>query len=68
LKKEGSATLGNINSPQGVSVSKILPGHYTLESLAKHIDGLFDKYNYKLETNKSTCWPACNQKSAAKND
>jgi hypothetical protein len=51
LKKEGSASLGAIQSSAGVSVSKLLPGHYNLESFAKKIDVLFDKYNYKkLET------------------
>ena len=27
LKKEGSATLGEIESSEGVSIAKILPGH-----------------------------------------
>ena len=40
LQNEGSAK----------QVSKILPGHYTLESLAKEIGGLFAKCDYKLET------------------
>jgi len=51
LKKEGSATLGDKNKDRALSVSKIIPGHYSLESMAKEIDGLFDKYGYKqLET------------------
>ena len=49
LKKEGSA---NIELTEGVkSVIRIPPGHYDLQSLAKKIDSLFDRYNYKqLET------------------
>ena len=51
LKKEGSATLGDKDKDRALSISKILPGHYSLERLAKEIDGLFDKYGYKqLET------------------
>jgi len=46
LKKEGSATLGDKDKDIALSVSKLLPGHYNLESLAKEIDGLFDKYGY----------------------
>ena len=34
-----------------MSISKIHPGHYTLESLARETDRLFDKYKYRrLET------------------
>jgi len=51
LKKEGSGSLGDKNKDRVLSVSKIIPGHYNLESMAKQIDGLFDKYGYKqLET------------------
>ena len=51
LKKEGSASLGDKDKDKALSISKLLPGHYNLESLAKEIDGLFDKYGYKqLET------------------
>ena len=51
LKKEGSASLGDKNKDIALSVSKLPPGHYNLESMAKEIDGLFDKYGYKqLET------------------
>jgi len=50
LKKEGSASLGNIKSSAGVSVSKILPGHYNLESVSEEIKRLFEKRNYLLET------------------
>jgi len=48
LKKEGSATLGDKDKDIALSViiSKLLPGYYNLESLAKEIDGLFDKYGY----------------------
>ena len=50
LKKEGSGSLGDKNNAIGLSVSKITPGHYDLESMAKTIEGLFAKYSYKLET------------------
>ena len=46
LKKKGSATFGD----KALSITKLLPGHYSLERMAKEIDGLFAKYNYKLET------------------
>jgi len=49
LKNEGSAELG-VQDSTAKNVSKIPPGHYTLESLAKEIDDIFGKYNYKLET------------------
>jgi len=47
LKKEGSATLGDKDKDRALSVSKLLTGHYSLERLAKELDGLFDKYQYK---------------------
>jgi hypothetical protein len=50
LKKEGPASLGDIQSSVGVSVSKLLPGHYNLESVSEEIKGLFEKYKYALET------------------
>ena len=46
LKREGSAELGDEKRESSVSVSKIPPEHYTLESLAKVISNLFHKYNY----------------------
>ena len=46
LKKEGSVSLGDIDTPKGVSVAKIHPGHYTLESLANAMDGLFANRGY----------------------
>jgi len=46
LKKEGSVSLGDIETPKGVSVVKIPPGHYTLESLAQKIDGMFTTHGY----------------------
>ena len=46
LKKEGSATLGDKDKDRALSVSKILPGHYSLERMAKEIERLFGKYNY----------------------
>jgi len=50
LKKEGLATLGDKNKDIALSVGKLLPGHYSLERIAREIDNLFAKYNYKLET------------------
>ena len=50
LKKEGSATLGDKDKDKALSISKLLPGHYSLERMAKEIEGLFGKYNFKLET------------------
>ena len=50
LKREGGAALGDEKDPS-VSVSKIPPGHYNLQAVAKVIDGLFEKYQYcQLET------------------
>ena len=55
LKREGSAELGHEKRENSVSVSKIPPGHYTLGSLAKLINGLFNKYNYhQLEAQINT--------------
>ena len=51
LKKEGSATMGDKNKDRALSVSKIMPEHYSLERMAKEIEGLFDKYQYtELQT------------------
>jgi len=51
LKKEGSATLGDKDKGIALSVSKIMPEHYSLERMAKEIEGLFDKYQYtELQT------------------
>ena len=51
LTREGSATLGDKGKDKALSISKIIPGHYSFERMAKEIDGLFDKYGYKqLET------------------
>jgi len=50
LKKEGLASLGDKNKDIALSLSKLPPGHYNLESLAKEIDGLFAKYKYDLVT------------------
>jgi len=47
LKKEGSATLGDKDKDKALSISKLLPGRYSLERMAKEIDGLFVKYGYK---------------------
>jgi len=54
LKNEGSVTLGNINTPQGVSVKKIPPGHYTLEDMAIKMDDMFTKRGYdKFEVKRN---------------
>ena len=45
FKREGSATLGDKNKDKALSVSKLPPGHYSLESMKKQIGGLFDKYH-----------------------
>ena len=47
LKREGTAELGDEKRKKSVSVSKIPPGHNTLEGLAKVINGLYDKYGYR---------------------
>ena len=47
LKKEGSATLEDKDKNIPLLVSKIRPGHYTLERMAKEIEGLFYKDKYK---------------------
>ena len=43
LKKEGSASLGDKDKDEALSISRLLPGHYNLESLTKKIDSLFEK-------------------------
>ena len=51
LKREGSAVLGDEKKDPSVSVSKIPPGHYNLQAVAKVIDCLFEKYQYRqIET------------------
>ena len=50
LKREGSARLGDIQNREGVSVGKILPGHYDSESLAKAIHKLFVDRRVALQT------------------
>ena len=50
LKKEGSGRLGDINSADGVSIGKIPPGHYDLESFGKAINKLFADRNVTLQT------------------
>jgi len=50
LKKEGSAGLGDINSRDGVSIGKIPPGHYDLESFGKTINKLFSDRGVTLQT------------------
>ena len=45
MTREGSAT--SKDKDKAVSVGKIVPGHYSLERMAKEIEGLFEKYQYK---------------------
>ena len=49
MKKEGSVT---VELKQNVkSVSKLLPGHYNLENIAKVMNTMFRRYGYRgLET------------------
>ena len=50
--KEGSA---NVELQENVkSVSKLPPGHYDLQTLAKEIGGLIGKYEYSLRTETNT--------------
>jgi len=46
LKKEFSATLTENKNKE---TAKLLPGHYSLETFATHIENLFPQSNYKLE-------------------
>jgi len=39
--------LGDKDKDNALSISKLLPGHYSLQRLATQIDSLFDKYGYK---------------------
>ena len=51
LKREFSATLGDKDKDRSLSISKMFPGYYSLERMAKEIEGLFTKYNYnELQT------------------
>jgi len=47
LTRDGSATLEDKDKNIPLLVSKIMPGHYTLERMAKEIEGLFIKDKYK---------------------
>ena len=54
LKREGSAVLGDERKDPSVSVGKINPGHYTLESMAQEIANIFKSYGQKLNTKTNT--------------
>ena len=55
LKREGSAVLGDEKKDVSVSVGRIPAGHYDLESIAKEIKGLFERYRYfDLDTKINT--------------
>jgi len=54
LKKEGSAELGTVEKDKFVSISKIPPGHYSLERFANEIKDIFKTYNYPLTTETKT--------------
>ena len=58
LKNEGSVSLGDINTPEGVSVEKIPPGHYTLEDMAIKMDDMFKKRGYdKFKVKRNEPFP-----------
>ena len=46
LKNEGTFSIVQPN--QSLSVSKIPPGHYTLEAMAKQLEESFKKYSYEI--------------------
>ena len=50
LKKEGEIALFDDNTENAATIIKFLPGHYTLESLAKELESSLKKYNVKLPT------------------
>ena len=54
LKKEGSSVLGDEKKDPSVSVGKINPGHYSLESMAQEIANIFKPYIGKLNTKTNT--------------
>ena len=54
LKKEGSAVLGDEKKDPSVSIGKINPGHYTLESMAQEIANIFKSYGERLNTKTNT--------------
>ena len=54
LKREGSAVLGDEKRDPSVSVGRIPAGHYSLESMAKEIKSLFQRYKYDLATKINT--------------
>ena len=54
LKKEGSAELGTVEKDTTVSIGKIPPGHYSLESFANEIKDIFKTYKYTLTTETNT--------------
>ena len=49
LKNEGSLSI--VESDESVKVSKIPPGHYTLETMAKQMEESFKKYFYEISAN-----------------
>ena len=54
LKREGSAVLGDEKRDPSVSVGRITAGHYDLESMAKGIKNIFQRYSYVLATKTNT--------------
>ena len=54
LKKEGSAELGTVQRDTSVSIGKIYPGHYSLESFADELKNIFTTYGYPLTTETNT--------------
>ena len=54
LKREGSAVLGDEKKDPSVSVGRLSPGHFNLESMAEGIKQIFQRYNYALDTKTNT--------------
>ena len=54
LKREGSAVLGDEKKDTSVSIGRMPPGHYDLESIAEGTKKIFQRYNYALATKTNT--------------
>ena len=46
LKNKGTFSI--FQPDKSLSVSKILPGHYTLEAMAKQLEESFKRYTYEI--------------------
>jgi len=47
FEKRRFSHLGDKDKDKAISVGKIVLGHYSLERMAKEIEGLFEKHQYK---------------------